>query len=213
MRGAENETAGDTFSGAGRADVKFTKEYHPKPTRRPGFTATTEYASSWPSAIAGGFACFGGVDASVYHAARLETRSFRTQIGPEPHGGAYGEKKRHFAEESAFHDARAAFMDGRFRGDGSLIKTNRASPTYAGDARGGIFPGGRGNVRPEGMGVGVTLLCRAGASVLPRSRLSRRDRFPLCAGDPGARGPSRRPSRQAPRRHAREPAVPHHERP
>lgn len=127
--------------------------------------------------------------------------------------GAYGEKKRHFAEESAFHDARAAFMDGRFRGDGSLIKTNRASPTYAGDARGGIFPGGRGNVRPEGMGVGVTLLCRAGASVLPRSRLSRRDRFPLCAGDPGARGPSRRPSRQAPRRHAREPAVPHHERP
>jgi len=87
MRGAENETAGDTFSGAGRADVKFTKEYHPKPTRRPGFTATTEYATSWPPAIAGGFACFGGVDASVYHAARLETGSFRTQIEPEPHGG------------------------------------------------------------------------------------------------------------------------------
>ena len=62
MRGAENETAGDTFSGAGRADVKFTKEYHPKPTRRPGFTATTEYASSWPSAIAGGFACIAAAE-------------------------------------------------------------------------------------------------------------------------------------------------------
>ena len=161
MRGAENETAGDTFSGAGRADVKFTKEYHPKPTRRPGFTATTEYASSWPSAIAGGFACFGGVDASVYHAARLETRSFRTQIGPEPHGGAYGEKKRHFAEESAFHDARAAFMDGRFRGDGSLIKTNRASPTYAGDAR-GDFSGRTGERSPGGDGGGgySSLPCR-----------------------------------------------------
>lgn len=162
MRGAENETAGDTFSGAGRADVKFTKEYHPKPTRRPGFTATTEYASSWPSAIADGFACFGGVDASVYHGCAVGNGELPNADRTGTARGAYGEKKRHFAEESAFHDARAAFMDGRFRGDGSLIKTNRASPTYAGDARGGIFPGGRGNVRPEGMGGGgySSLPCR-----------------------------------------------------
>lgn len=161
MRGAENETAGDTFSGAGRADVKFTKEYHPKPTRRPGFTATTEYASSWPPAIAGGFACFGGVDASVYHAARLETGSFRTQIEPEPHGGRTVKRNVTSRKKVRFMTPVPLLWMDAFEGMLPDKNESRVSDICRGRAR-GDFSGRTGERSPGGDGGGgySSLPCR-----------------------------------------------------
>lgn len=161
MRGAENETAGDTFSGAGRADVKFTKEYHPKPTRRPGFTATTEYASSWPSAIAGGFACLDGGDASVCHAARLETGSFRTRIEPEPHGERTVKRNATSRKEARFMTlASLLWMDAFEEGGLPDKNESRVSDICRGRA-GGFFRADGGTFARRGWGGGYSSLpCR-----------------------------------------------------